>query len=102
MGGVLLHEVYAGEGFKKLPARAQPYHSSAHTSTYELADIATKARPTLLVLYHQLYFSGVTDDDLLHEIGGKYNGRVVSSCDLDVYGGARRDLLRDDVARRAG
>lgn len=82
---VLLHEVYTAEGFKKLPARVQPYHSSAHTSSYELADIATKARPKLLVLYHQLYFSGATDDDLLREIRGKYSGRVVSSHDLDVY-----------------
>ena len=82
---VLLHEVYAAEGFKKIPARFQPYHSSAHTSTYELAKIAAKAGPKLLVLYHQLYFSGATDDDLLREIRSRYNGRVVSSHDLDSY-----------------
>jgi ribonuclease BN (tRNA processing enzyme) len=82
---VLLHEVYAAEGFKKMPARVQPYHSAAHTSTYELAEIASKAQPKLLVLYHQLYFGGATDDDLLREVRGRYRGRVVSARDLDVY-----------------
>jgi ribonuclease BN (tRNA processing enzyme) len=82
---ILLHEVYSAEGFTKIPARFQPYHSSAHTSTYELAEIAAKAKPKLLVLYHQLYFGGATDDDLLREIRSRYPGRVVSAHDLDVY-----------------
>jgi ribonuclease BN (tRNA processing enzyme) len=81
---VLLHEVYAAEGFSRLPPQRQSYHSSAHTSTYQLAEIATKAQPKLLVLYHQLYF-GATDDDLLREVRSRYNGRVVSARDLDVY-----------------
>jgi ribonuclease BN (tRNA processing enzyme) len=82
---VLLHEVYSAEGFTKIPARVQPYHSSAHTSTYELAAIAAKAKPKLLVLYHQLYFGGTSDDDLLREVRGRYPGRVVSAHDLDIY-----------------
>jgi ribonuclease BN (tRNA processing enzyme) len=82
---VLLHEVYSAVGFPKVPARMQPYHAAAHTSTYELADIATKAKPKLLVLYHQLYFGGATDDDLVREVSSKYNGKVVSARDLDVY-----------------
>jgi ribonuclease BN (tRNA processing enzyme) len=82
---VLLHEVYAAEGLSKMPARAQAYHTSAHTSTYELAEIATKAQPRLLVLYHQIYFGGASDDDLLREVRSRYRGRVVSAHDLDVY-----------------
>lgn len=82
---VLLHEVYAGERFSRLPPERQAFHSSAHTSTYELAEIATKAQPRLLVLYHQLYFGGTTDDDLLREVRSRYHGRVVSARDLDVY-----------------
>jgi ribonuclease BN (tRNA processing enzyme) len=82
---VLLHEVYSAEGFSKIPARVQPYHSSAHTSTYELAAIATKVQPKLVVRYHQIYFSGASDDDLLREIRSRYHGRVVSAHDLDVY-----------------
>jgi ribonuclease Z len=82
---VLLHEVYSAEGFSKVPARMQPYHAAAHTSTYELAEIATKAKPKLLVLYHQLYFGGASDDDLLREVRSRYGGRVISAHDLDVY-----------------
>ena len=82
---VLVHEVYAAEGFKKIPPKRQAYHAYSHTSTYELADIATRARPKLLVLYHQLYFGGSTDDDLVREVRSRYAGRVVSARDLDVF-----------------
>lgn len=82
---VLLHEVYSAVGFPKAPAERQRYHASAHTSTYELAEIATKAKPKLLVLYHQLYLGGTSDDDLVREVRSRYNGRVVSARDLDVY-----------------
>ena len=82
---VLVHEVYSAEGFKKIPPKRQKYHAYAHTSTYELADIATRARPKLLVLYHQLYFGGTSDDDLVREIRSRYPGAVVSARDLDVF-----------------
>jgi ribonuclease BN (tRNA processing enzyme) len=82
---VLLHEVYSAVGLPKAPARMQRYHASAHTSTYELAEIAAKAKPKLLVLYHQLYLGGASDDDLVREVRSSYNGRVVSAHDLDVY-----------------
>jgi ribonuclease BN (tRNA processing enzyme) len=72
----------AGPGVERLMQR---YHASAHTSTYELAEIAAKAKPKLLVLYHQLYLGGTTDDDLVREVRSRYNGRVVSAHDLDVY-----------------
>ncbi|MFL5551350.1 MAG: MBL fold metallo-hydrolase [Gemmatimonadaceae bacterium] len=82
---VLLHEVYSVVGLPKAPAQMQRYHPTAHTSTYELGDIAAKAKPKLLVLYHQLYLGGVSDDDLVREVRTRYNGRVVSAHDLDVY-----------------
>lgn len=82
---VLLHEVYSAEGFKKIPPKRQAYHAYSHTSTYELADIATRAHPKLLVLYHQLYFGGTTDDDLVREVRSRYAGRVVSARDLDIF-----------------
>ena len=82
---ILAHEVYSAEAFKQRPSVWQAYHADSHTSTVELADIATRARPGLLVMYHQLYW-GVTDDDLLREIReAGYTGRVVSAADLDVY-----------------
>lgn len=82
---ILVHEVYSTETFKGRPPEWQRYHADSHTSTVELADIATRARPGLLVMYHQLYW-GATDEDLLREIReAGYTGRVVSAADLDVY-----------------
>ena len=82
---VLLHEVYSAVGLPKATPQLQRYHPTAHTSTYELGEIATKAKPKLLVLYHQLYLGGTSDDDLVREVRSRYNGRVVSARDLDVY-----------------
>lgn len=81
---VLIHEVYSQAGFKKRPPEWQRYHAAYHTSTAELAALATKAKPKLLVLYHQLFW-GTSEDDLLDEIRQGYSGRVISGKDLDVY-----------------
>jgi ribonuclease BN (tRNA processing enzyme) len=81
---VLVHEVYSEAGFQKRPPAWQKYHLNYHTSSRELAGIATKARPGLLVLYHQLFW-GASDADLLEELRRFYAGRVVSGRDLDVY-----------------
>ena len=59
------------------------YHQKNHTSTYELAEIATKTKPGLLLLYHILFW-GTTEADLLDEISEKYNGKVVVGKDLMV------------------
>jgi len=81
---VLVHEVYSTRGFKSRPSVWQRYHADAHTSTEQLAGIATWARPKLLVLYHQLFW-GVSDEDLVREVHRGYSGAVVSARDLDVY-----------------
>ena len=82
---VLVHEVYSAEAFQGRPPEWRTYHASFHTSTAELADLASRARPQLLVLYHQLYW-GVSDDDLVAEVrAAGYGGPVVSASDLDVY-----------------
>jgi ribonuclease BN (tRNA processing enzyme) len=81
---ILVHEVYSARGFAARPPAWQTYHAGAHTSTTELATLAARARPKLLVLYHQLYW-GATDDELLAEIAAGYPGRVVSARDLGVY-----------------
>ena len=82
---VLVHEVYSAETFKGRTAEWQAYHKAFHTSTSELAGVATKARPGVLVLYHQLFW-GATDDDLIREIrAAGYTARVVSGKDLDVF-----------------
>jgi hypothetical protein len=46
--------------------------------------LASRVRPALLVLYHQLFW-GATDEELLSEIKERYDGEVVSGKDLDVF-----------------
>jgi len=81
---ILLHEVYSTAGFERRIPVWQAYHSKFHTSSRELAELAGRARPKLLVLYHQLYW-GTRDEELLAEIKQFYNGKVVSGADLDVF-----------------
>ena len=82
---VLVHEVYSTAGFATRSPERKAYHSVYHTSSSQLAELATHARPKLLVLYHQLFW-GTSDADLLREIAtAGYVGRVVSASDLAVY-----------------
>ncbi len=81
---ILIHEVYSAKAFKERPPEWQRYHAAFHTSTKELAEIATQVRPGLLVLTHQLFW-GTTEGDLLAEIRESYDGPVVSGRDLDKY-----------------
>jgi ribonuclease BN (tRNA processing enzyme) len=81
---VLIHEVYSDAGFATLnPVRAQ-YHAQAHTSATQLGEIATEAKPGLLILYHQLFF-GSTEEQLVKEVQSRFTGRVVSAHDLQVF-----------------
>ncbi len=81
---ILVHEVYADAGLKKRTKRWQDYHSTFHTSTYQLADIANQVKPKLLILNHQLTF-GTSLQSLLEEVKSKYGGMVINGADLDVY-----------------
>jgi len=84
---VLIHEVYSQVGFNASKEDWRKYILSFHTSTRELSEIATKAKPKLLILYHQMFFGGPTDteDGILNEIRQGYQGRFVSAHDLDIY-----------------
>jgi ribonuclease BN (tRNA processing enzyme) len=81
---ILVHEVYSDAGLKKRTQRWQDYHSTFHTSTYQLADIANQVKPKLLILNHQLTF-GTSLQSLLNEVQSKYKGVVVNGSDLDVF-----------------
>ena len=81
---VLLHEVYSQAAFDSQPAEWQLYHGDAHTSSTQLAEIARRARPRLLVLYHQLFW-GASEEELLAEVKRGYEGETVSGHDLDIY-----------------
>jgi ribonuclease BN (tRNA processing enzyme) len=82
---VLVHEAYETKGFLQRTPAWQKYHADAHTSGTELAAMATRARPKLLVLYHQMLWGGATEADLLAEIRKGYAGAVVSGKDLGIY-----------------
>lgn len=83
---VLIHEAYAQEGFATLSPDRQKYFLSFHTSTKELAQIATRAKPRMLIVYHQMLLGGTaTEEVMLSEICRDYGGRVVSAHDLDIY-----------------
>ena len=81
---VLVHEVYSDAGFARRSPEWQRYHAHAHTSAGALAGLATRARPRLLVLYHQLLW-GTTPEELLAEIRNGYDGAVAFGNDLDVF-----------------
>ena len=81
---ILIHEVYSVEGFQRRDEFWQKYHSANHTSAHELGEIAERAQPGLLVLYHVLFW-GASEETVLREVREKYSGDVVLASDLDVY-----------------
>jgi ribonuclease Z len=81
---ILVHEVYSVEGFKRRDPHWQKYHSTNHTSAHELGELANRAKPKLLVLYHVLFW-GASEETVLREVREKYLGQVVLADDLDVF-----------------
>jgi ribonuclease BN (tRNA processing enzyme) len=89
---VLIHEVNTLESLSKRDARFQAFAAKYHTSTEQLAELAAKAKPKLLVLYHHSIAlrpgvtpTSSTPDELIREIGTRYSGQFVIGRDLDVY-----------------
>ncbi len=82
---VLLHEIYNPKRRKILedPKRLA-YFRAFHTSPEELAEIAQRAKPKLLVLYHQ-GMGEIPEGDLLEQVRARYAGAMVSAKDLGVY-----------------
>ena len=81
---ILIHEVYYHKGWLTKDDFWRAYHQKNHTSSYELAELVTKIKPRLVVLYHTLYWGG-TDQDILNEIAEIYSGKVVVGNDLDIF-----------------
>jgi ribonuclease BN (tRNA processing enzyme) len=80
---ILIHEVYSYEKWTKRDEFWQKYHAANHTSTHELGELAAKAKPGKLILYHILFW-GATEQDLLNEISEKYKGEVVVGRDVMI------------------
>jgi ribonuclease Z len=84
---VLIHEVYSPESVLSMPDY-KTYRAKYHTSTSELAEIANRTKPGILVVYHTAGrgpHGRIPDDQLLREIEKAYHGRVVIGHDLEVY-----------------
>jgi ribonuclease BN (tRNA processing enzyme) len=79
---VLIHEVNSLAWLAKRPPAFQAFAVKYHTSTEQLADLATRAKPRLLILYHVQAFS---PDEAFKEMVDRYSGHVVVGRDLDVY-----------------
>jgi ribonuclease BN (tRNA processing enzyme) len=100
---VLIHDAQTLEVYAKMPERLHSFVTKYHTTTEQLAVLATKAKPKLLVVYHTVSFrAGIappkflasliaagalraSEEVLQEEIGSRYSGRFVIGRDLDVY-----------------
>ncbi len=81
---VLLHEVYNLKGAEMREEHWKQYFATFHTSPQQLGEIATRAHPKLLILYHQV-LEHLPEQDLLEQVRQAYKGKVVSAHDLGVY-----------------
>jgi len=85
---ILIHEAYSQHTYDQVSPQWQECRRNYHTSSKELADIANRVKPGLLVLYHRANPGGGTpnpEDVLLDEISRSYKGPVVTGHDLDIY-----------------
>jgi ribonuclease BN (tRNA processing enzyme) len=93
---VLIHEAYTQASFEKVSPEWKQYRKMFHTSTRELAEIASKVKPHVLVLYHrgnagcdqartQDCRDAGSEGQMLQEIRELYKGKVTAGHDLDVY-----------------
>ena len=86
---VLIHEAYSMMTYNAVSPSYQEYRRKHHTSSREMAEIAAKAQPGLLILYHRANPGGVRQPNpeqaLLDEVRQLYGGRVVTGHDLDVF-----------------
>jgi ribonuclease BN (tRNA processing enzyme) len=88
---VLIHEAYSMKTYNAVTAEAQVNRKRLHTSTLQLAELASKAKPGLLILYHRSNLGGMVaevpnpEEAFLEEIRTAYTGKVVVGHDLDIY-----------------
>ncbi|MCD8337344.1 MAG: MBL fold metallo-hydrolase [Lachnospiraceae bacterium] len=96
---ILLHEVEYTAGIAARLPKWQKYHREVHTLSCDLARIAQKARPRLLVTTHRIYHMEIQDNTrnlageiekrdeaILREIhSAGYDGPVVNGKDLDIF-----------------
>ena len=80
---ILVHEVYSHAGFLKKTKDWQRYHQGHHTSTFEVGEIASRAKPKLLLLSHILFW-GSSPEDIIKETKLTYDGQIKIAEDLMI------------------
>lgn len=79
---VLIHEAHTPAWLATRPETFQRFSAKYHTTTPELAALASKAKPRLLILYH---YNGLSAEELMNDMLSRYPGHFVVGRDLDVY-----------------
>ena len=101
---VLIHEARTLELFDQLPEGPHSFGAKNHTTSEQLAALAARAKPKLLIVYHAWIswwpaaapaanqvvslttgYPHSSPDVLQKEIGARYSGNFVIGRDLDVY-----------------
>jgi ribonuclease BN (tRNA processing enzyme) len=85
---VLIHEAFSEDYTPADMANWLQYRPKYHTTTSQLAEIANKTRPGVLIVYHRGVGPPgreIFDEQYLAEIRRIYRGKVVIGQDLDVY-----------------
>ncbi len=93
---ILISEAYTTASFKLIPRRWQEYRLAFHTSAQQLGEMASAAKPKLLILVHPGNAGcDQADTDACREAGNEqhllaalresYSGRVVVGGDLEMY-----------------
>jgi ribonuclease BN (tRNA processing enzyme) len=79
---VLIHEAQTPGWLATRPEAFKSFAGKYHTTTAQLADLAQRAKPKLLILYH---YSGISNVEIFDEMQSLYPGHFVIGRDLDIY-----------------
>jgi len=85
---VLIHEAYSDTYRPADMANWLDYRARYHTTTSQLAQIAAKTNPGLLIIHHRGVGLGdreISEAQYIAEVHKGWSGRVVVGHDLDVY-----------------
>ena len=93
---ILIHEVYSASGVKLRDPKWYKYHTTVHTSSVALGDIAAQVNPDLVVFYHQLFMAAKNEagntvtahereKEMICDVKEKFQGQVVSAKDIDIF-----------------
>jgi ribonuclease BN (tRNA processing enzyme) len=79
---VLIHEAHTPAWLATRSETFKRFSAKYHTTTPELAELALKAKPRLLILYH---YNGLSQEELMADMLAHYPKPFVIGRDLDVY-----------------